>query len=38
VRCSMGYYRGHKCAVVWDATGDSSAVVSNVIGDGLGAL
>ncbi len=28
---------GGPCAVVWDATGASSAVVSDVTGDGLGA-
>ncbi len=34
---SMGYYRGLKCAVVWDTIGASSAVVLDVTGDGLGA-
>ncbi len=28
---------GRPCAVVWDTTGASSAVVSDVTGDGLGA-
>ena len=38
MRCSMGYYRGLKCTIVWDITIASSVVVSDVIRDGLGVL
>jgi hypothetical protein len=33
----MAYYRGLKCAVIWDITGFKCAVVWDVTGDGLGA-